>query len=346
MVWYNYINKKRKGLKNMDNPGTLYMVVPCYNEQEVLHETAKQLKEKYTALIQQKLISEKSRVVFVNDGSKDTTWKIIQELHSESPEFFSGINLAHNSGHQNAVLAGLMTVKEICDMAITMDADLQDDINTIDAMVKEYYNGNQVVYGVRSARKTDTFFKRFTAESFYKFMKVMGADVVYNHADFRLMSSRVLKELANFKEVNLFLRGMVPLIGFQSCNVYYERHERFAGESKYPLKKMLAFAVNGITSFSTKPLKLITSLGFIMFVISVFAFIWSFIVKIANLSIDGWSSTICSIWLIGGLQLLCLGIIGEYIGKIYAEVKQRPRFIVADFLNEVGAEFINKDEKN
>lgn len=330
----------------MDNPEILYMVVPCYNEQEVLHETARQLKEKYTALIQQKLISEKSRVVFVNDGSKDTTWKIIQELHAENPEFFSGINLAHNSGHQNAVLAGLMTVKDICDMAITMDADLQDDINTIDAMVKEYYNGNQVVYGVRSARKTDTFFKRFTAESFYKFMKIMGADVVYNHADFRLMSSRVLQELANFKEVNLFLRGMVPLIGFQSCNVYYERHERFAGESKYPLKKMLAFAVNGITSFSTKPLKLITSLGFVMFIISIIAFIWSFIVKVANLSIDGWSSTMCSIWLIGGLQLLCLGIIGEYVGKIYAEVKQRPRFIVADFLNEVGAEFINKDEKN
>ena len=330
----------------MDNPETLYMIVPCYNEQEVLHETARQLKEKYTELIRQNLISEKSRVVFVNDGSKDTTWKIIQELHAESPEFFSGINLAHNSGHQNAVLAGLMTVKDICDMAITMDADLQDDINTIDAMVKEYYNGNQVVYGVRSARKTDTFFKRFTAESFYKFMKVMGADVVYNHADFRLMSRRVLQELANFKEVNLFLRGMVPLIGFQSCNVYYERHERFAGESKYPLKKMLSFAINGITSFSTKPLKLITSLGFIMFVISIIAFIWSFIVKVAGLSIDGWSSTMCSVWLIGGLQLLCLGIIGEYVGKIYAEVKQRPRFIVADFLNEVGAEFINKDEKN
>jgi len=329
----------------MDNPETLYMVVPCYNEQEVLHETARQLKEKYTVLIQQKLISEKSRVVFVNDGSKDATWKIIQELHEESPEFFSGINLAHNSGHQNAVLAGLMTVKDICDMAITMDADLQDDIDTIDAMVKEYYNGNQVVYGVRSARKTDTFFKRFTAESFYKFMKLMGADVVYNHADFRLMSSRVLQELANFKEVNLFLRGMIPLIGFQSCNVYYERHERFAGESKYPLKKMLSFAINGITSFSTKPLKLITSLGFIMFVVSIVAFIWSFIVKIAGLTIDGWSSTMCSVWLIGGLQLLCLGIIGEYVGKIYAEVKQRPRFIVADFLNEVGAEFINKNEK-
>ncbi len=326
----------------MDNPETLYMVVPCYNEQEVLHETAKQLKDKYISLIEQNLISQKSRVVFVNDGSKDSTWNIIQQLHNENPDFFSGINLAHNSGHQNAVLAGLMTVKDICDMAITMDADLQDDINTIDSMVKEYYNGNQVVYGVRSARKTDTFFKKFTAESFYKFMKLMGADVVYNHADFRLMSSRVLNELSNFKEVNLFLRGMIPLIGFKSCNVYYERHERFAGESKYPLKKMLSFAVNGITSFSTKPLKLITSLGFIMFIVSLVAFIWSFIVKISGLSVGGWSSTMCSIWLIGGLQLLCLGIIGEYIGKIYAEVKQRPRFIVADFLNDIGTEFINE----
>ena len=320
----------------MSMPETLYMVVPCYNEQEVLHETARQLKAKYETLIQQNLISSESRIVFVNDGSKKTTWSSIQELHSEQPRFFSGINLAHNSGHQNAVLAGLMSVKDICDMAITMDADLQDDINTIDAMVKKYYEGNQVVYGVRSARKTDTFFKKFTAESFYKFMKLMGADVVYNHADFRLMSSRVLQELSGFREVNLFLRGMIPLIGFQSCNVYYERHERFAGESKYPLRKMLSFAVNGITSFSTKPLKLITSLGFIMFVISVIAFIWSFIVKIAGLSVGGWSSTMCSIWLIGGLQLLCLGIIGEYVGKIYAEVKQRPRFIVADFLNETG----------
>lgn len=320
----------------MSMPETLYMVVPCYNEQEVLHETARQLKAKYETLIQQNLISSESRIVFVNDGSKDSTWSIIQELHREQPHFFSGINLAHNSGHQNAVLAGLMSVKDICDMAITMDADLQDDINTIDAMVKKYYEGNQVVYGVRSARKTDTFFKKFTAESFYKFMKLMGADVVYNHADFRLMSSRVLQELSGFREVNLFLRGMIPLIGFQSCNVYYERHERFAGESKYPLRKMLSFAVNGITSFSTKPLKLITSLGFIMFVISVVAFIWSFIVKIAGLSVGGWSSTMCSIWLIGGLQLLCLGIIGEYVGKIYAEVKQRPRFIVADFLNETG----------
>ncbi len=317
----------------MEHPEILYMVVPCYNEQEVLHETASRLKEKYRTLIEQKRISDKSRIVFVNDGSKDDTWAIIQMLHRAEPAYFSGIDLAHNSGHQNAVLAGLMTVKELCDMAITMDADLQDDIDTIDQMVDKYYEGNQVVYGVRSARDTDTFFKKFTAESFYKFMKVMGADVVYNHADFRLMSKRVLQELANFKEVNLFLRGMVPLIGFQSCSVYYERHERFAGESKYPLKKMLAFAINGITSFSTKPLKLITTLGFLMSVASVIAFIWAFIAKFAGFSELGWASMMCSIWLIGGLQLMCLGIIGEYIGKIYTEVKQRPRFIVAEFLN-------------
>lgn len=318
----------------MTEDKTLYMVVPCYNEEEVLHETAKRLKEKYASLRQRGLISEESRVVFVNDGSKDKTWSIIQELHASDPKFFSGINLARNSGHQNAVLAGLMTVKDICSMAITMDADLQDDINAIDAMVEKYHEGNQVVYGVRSARDTDTFFKKFTAEGFYKFMKVMGADVVYNHADFRLMSRRVLQELANYREVNLFLRGLVPLIGFQSCNVYYERAERFAGESKYPLKKMLAFAINGITSFSTKPLKLITSVGFIMSVISFIAIIWALIVKIAGHSEYGWSSTMCAICFIGGLQLLALGIIGEYIGKIYAEVKQRPRFIVADFINE------------
>lgn len=333
----------KKGKILMNQPEILYMVVPCYNEEEVLHETAKRLKEKYGSLIERKLISPKSRVVFVNDGSKDKTWNIITELHEDAPELFSGINLAHNSGHQNAVLAGLMTVKDICDMSITMDADLQDDINAIDAMVEKYYEGNQVVYGVRSERKTDTFFKKFTAEGFYKFMKVMGADVVYNHADFRLMSKRVLQELAGFKEVNLFLRGMVPLIGFKSCNVYYERAERFAGESKYPLKKMIAFAVNGVTSFSTKPLKFITTLGIVTSVLSVFAFIWAFVAKIAGFAELGWSSTICSVWLIGGLQLFCLGIIGEYIGKIYAEVKQRPRFIVADFLNDLGAEFINAD---
>lgn len=325
----------------MNNPEILYMVVPCYNEQEVLRETAAQLKTKYNNLISAGLISKDSRVVFVNDGSKDTTWSIIKELHAADPQLFSGIDLAHNSGHQNAVLAGLMTVKELCDMCITMDADLQDDIDTIDEMVKQYYEGNQVVYGVRSARDTDTFFKKFTAESFYKFMKVMGADVVYNHADFRLMSKRVLQELANFKEVNLFLRGMVPLIGFQSTKVYYERHERLAGESKYPLKKMLAFAINGITSFSTKPLKLITTLGIIMSIASILAFIWAFIAKIGGFTEHGWSSTMCSIWLIGGLQLFCLGIIGEYVGKIYAEVKQRPRYIIAEFLTDAE----KKDDK-
>ena len=313
---------------------TLYMVIPCYNEEAVLHETAARLQEKYTDLREKGMISAESRIVFVNDGSKDSTWQIISELHEAEPDFFSGINLAHNAGHQNAVLAGLMTVKDQCDMAISMDADLQYDINTIDEMVAKYYEGNQVVYGVRSARDTDTFFKKFTAEGFYKFMSAMGADVVYNHADFRLMSRRVLEELANFREVNLFLRGMVPLIGFQSCSVYYERAERFAGESKYPLKKMLAFAINGITSFSTKPLKLITTVGIIMSIVSVAAFIWAFIVKIAGRSELGWSSTMCSIWLIGGLQLLALGIIGEYIGKIYAEVKQRPRYIIAEFINK------------
>ena len=318
------------------------MVIPCYNEEEVLRVTAERMREKYISLAQQKLISPESRIVFVNDGSKDSTWDIIRELHEASPSLFSGIDLAHNSGHQNAVLAGLMTVKDICDISITMDADLQDDINAVDEMVKKYYEGNQVVYGVRSSRKTDTFFKKFTAESFYKFMKLMGADVVYNHADFRLMSRRVLEELAGFKEVNLFLRGMVPLIGFQSCSVFYERSERFAGESKYPLRKMISFAVNGITSFSTKPLKFITATGFIMSVMSVFAFIWAFVAKFAGFAELGWSSLLCSIWLIGGLQLFCLGIIGEYVGKIYAEVKHRPRFIVADFLNDLGAEFLNE----
>ena len=309
----------------------------------MLPETSKRMREKYRQLIGEGIISSKSRIVFVNDGSKDSTWDIIKKLHADAPEYFSGIDLAHNSGHQNAVLAGLMSVKDICDAAISMDADLQDDINAIDEMMLKFYEGNHVVYGVRSARKTDSFFKKFTAESFYKFMKLMGADVVYNHADFRLMSRRVLEELSNYKEVNLFLRGMVPLIGFKSCSVYYERSERFAGESKYPLRKMLSFAVNGITSFSTKPLKFITALGFIMSIMSVCAFIWAFVAKFCGFAELGWSSLLCSIWLIGGLQLFCLGIIGEYVGKIYAEVKHRPRFIVADFLNDLGAEFINDE---
>lgn len=325
---------------------TLYMVIPCYNEEAVLRETASRMKEKYVSLIGRGFISPESRIVFVNDGSKDSTWQIIEELHCSEPAFFSGIDLARNSGHQNAVLAGLMTVKDICDMAITMDADLQDDINAIDAMIEKYNEGCQVVYGVRSARKTDTFFKRFTAESFYRSMKAMGADIVYNHADFRLMSRRVLQELDGFREVNLFLRGIVPLIGFKSANVYYERSERFAGESKYPLKKMLAFAVNGITSFSTKPLKLITGIGFLMSLISAAAIIWAFVVKILGHSELGWSSTMCSIWFIGGIQILALGIIGEYIGKIYAEVKQRPRYIVADFINDTEKRRKNDAEKD
>lgn len=323
----------------MKEPAKLYMIIPCYNEEEVLPMTAKVLRGKYGSMIESGLISPESRIVFVNDGSKDSTWAIIKELHRSAPNFFSGITLAHNSGHQNAVLAGLMTVRDLCDAAITMDADLQDDVDAVEEMMHKFYEGNQVVYGVRSARKTDTFFKKFTAESFYKFMRLMGADVVYNHADFRLMSKRVLDELSNFKEVNLFLRGMVPLIGFKSCSVYYERHERCAGESKYPLKKMIAFAINGITSFTTKPLKFITGLGFLMSIMSVAAFIWAFVAKFAGFSELGWSSMICSIWLIGGLQLLCLGIIGEYVGKIYAEVKQRPRFIVEEFLNGLEAEY-------
>ena len=323
----------------MKEPAKLYMIIPCYNEEEVLPMTAKVLRGKYGSMIESGLISPESRIVFVDDGSKDSTWAIIKELHRSDPNFFSGITLAHNSGHQNAVLAGLMTVRDLCDAAITMDADLQDDVDAVEEMMHRFYEGNQVVYGVRSARKTDTFFKKFTAESFYKFMRLMGADVVYNHADFRLMSKRVLDELSNFKEVNLFLRGMVPLIGFKSCSVYYERHERCAGESKYPLKKMIAFAINGITSFTTKPLKFITGLGFLMSIMSVAAFIWAFVAKFAGFSELGWSSMMCSIWLIGGLQLLCLGIIGEYVGKIYAEVKQRPRFIVEEFLNGLEAEY-------
>ena len=316
----------------MQTAETLYMVIPCYNEEAVLHETAARLQEKYTALREKGMISAESRIVFVNDGSKDQTWQIISELHASAPDFFSGINLAHNAGHQNAVLAGLMTVKEQCDMAISMDADLQDDINAIDEMVAKYYEGNQVVYGVRSARDTDTFFKKFTAEGFYKFMSAMGADVVYNHADFRLMSRRVLQELGNFREVNLFLRGMVPLIGFQSCNVYYERAERFAGESKYPLKKMLALAFNGISSFSVKPITMVTGLGVVIIILSILAAIYALISYVAGRVEPGWTSLILSIWFLGGVQLLCIGLIGQYIGKIYIEVKHRPRYNIEKIL--------------
>ena len=311
----------------------LYVVVPCYNEQEVLAETSKRLREKFQTLIGSGKIDEKSRIVFVNDGSKDNTWKIIEELHRQD-NLFSGINLSRNRGHQNALLAGLMTVKDCADVAISMDADLQDDINAIDEMLEKYYAGNDIVYGVRSKRATDTFFKRFTAESFYKMMNAMGANTVYNHADYRLMSKRALEGLAEFKEVNLFLRGMVPMIGYPSDVVYYERSERFAGESKYPLKKMISFAIEGITSLSTKPIKMITNLGVFIFLFSFVILIYSLIRHFSGDTVAGWTTIIVSVWAIGGLILLSLGIIGEYIGKIYLESKERPRYIIEQFLNE------------
>ncbi len=309
----------------------LYLVIPCYNEEAVLPETAKQLTQKITQMIDKKLISPESRIVFINDGSKDQTWHIIESLHQQNP-LICGIKLSRNKGHQNALLAGLMTVKEHCDMAISLDADLQDDIDAIDQFVQKYYEGNDIVYGVRSSRETDTFFKRFTAQSFYKVMKTLGVDIVYNHADYRLMSKRALNELEQFKEVNLFLRGIVPLIGFSSDIVTYERHERFAGESKYPLKKMLSFAFDGITSFSIKPIRMITTLGILIFSISILMLLYFLILYFLDKTVAGWSTIVISIWAIGGLQLLAIGIIGEYIGKIYLEAKSRPKFIVETFL--------------
>ena len=311
----------------------LYIVVPCYNEEEVLEETTRQLKEKMKNLIKDKKISKESRVMYVNDGSKDNTWKMIEEI-SEKEKLFTGISLSRNRGHQNALLGGLMTAKNYADIVISMDADLQDDINAIDEMIDKYYEGADIVYGVRSARKTDTWFKKTTAEGFYKFMKMMGADIVYNHADYRLASKRVLDELEKFNEVNLFLRGMFPLIGYKTEIVYYERNERFAGESKYPLKKMLNFAWDGITSFSVKPLRLICTMGFIILFISLIIMIYSLIRKITGNTVDGWTFITISIWLIGGIQMISTGIIGEYIGKVYNETKRRPRYIISRNLNE------------
>lgn len=311
----------------------LYVVIPCYNEEEVLPETTKRMKEKMSKLIKEKMISSKSKVMYVNDGSKDKTWEMIKDINKKEP-LFTGVTLSRNRGHQNALLGGLMTAKNYADVVISMDADLQDDINAIDEMLEKYKNGCDIVYGVRSARKTDTFFKRFTAESFYKFMKVLGVDVVYNHADYRLTSKRVLEEFENFKEVNLFLRGMFPLVGYKSDVVYYERNERFAGESKYPLKKMLNFAWDGITSFSVKPLRFICTIGFIILFISIIIMIYSLVQKIIGNTVDGWTFLSISIWFIGGLQMISIGIIGEYIGKMYNETKQRPRYIIAENLEE------------
>ena len=309
----------------------LYIVVPCYNEEAVLPETQKELGNKLETMITAGAVSEKSRIIFVDDGSKDKTWELIEKYHSENPRI-GGVKLAHNRGHQFAVLAGLMTVKDLCDMAITMDADLQDDIDVVDKFVEKYKEGCEVVYGVRNSRATDTFFKKTTAEGFYKIMQAMGVDIVFNHADYRLMSKTVLDALSEYKEVNLFLRGIVPLIGYKSDTVEYARKERVAGESKYPLKKLLAFAIDGITSFSIKPIRLITTLGVGALCASALMIIWFIIGAVRGNTVSGWATIVISIWLFGGLNLLGLGVVGEYIGKIYMEAKGRPRFRVEKFL--------------
>ena len=307
----------------------LFIIVPCYNEEEVLPLTAPVFLEKITTLAEKGKIAENSRVLFVNDGSRDRTWQIIQELAGKD-EHYLGIAQSRNRGHQNAVLAGLMEVKDACDITVTIDADGQDDINAIDAMVDAYLDGCEVVYGVRSSRETDTFFKRFTAQSFYRLLAGLGAEVIYNHADYRLISSRVLKEFANFHEVNLFLRGLVPLVGFKSTTVEYARHERLAGKSHYPLKKMLALAMDGVTSLSVKPLHLIMSFGIIVALISFVGCIWALVTALCGRSVAGWASMTCIICFVSGVQLISLGIIGEYIGKIYLETKQRPRYIISE----------------
>ena len=302
----------------------VYFVIPCYNEEKVLPETEKRLTAKMESMISSGLADEKSRILFVDDGSKDATWELIDQ-YSEKNRLVSGIKLAHNRGHQNALLAGLMTAKDSADCAISLDADLQDDVDALDKFVKKYTEGCDIVYGVRNKRDTDTFFKRTTALGFYKFMAMLGVDLVYNHADYRLMSRRALEALSEYKEVNLFLRGLVPLIGYRCDYVYYDRHERFAGESKYPLKKMLSFAVDGITSFSVKPLKIIFNLGIAVFLVSLIGVIWS-LISHANGGAASWVPAVWSLWLLGGILLLCMGVIGTYIGKIYGEVKARPRY--------------------
>ena len=310
----------------------LYIVVPCYKEEAVLPETAKRLGEKLKKLIGVGKISEDSRILFVNDGSTDGTWAQIEQLSAEGG-LYAGCNLSRNRGHQNALLAGLDVASKCADVTISMDADLQDDIDAVDRMLDQYFNGFDIVYGVRSKRDTDTFFKRVTAEGFYKVMHALGVESVFNHADYRLMSRRAVLGLLEFSEVNLFLRGLVPLVGFSSTTVEYERGERFAGESKYPFKKMLALALDGITSFSIKPIRLILAGGILISVVGILILIWSLIVKMTQHDTDGWTSLIGSIWIIGGVQMLSIGLIGEYIGKIYAETKRRPRYIIESTLN-------------
>lgn len=309
---------------------TVYFVIPCYNEEAVLPETVKRLGIKLNSMIETGRADRQSRILLVDDGSRDKTWEMISGF-SEENELVSGIKLAHNRGHQNALLAGLMTAKEFCDCAVSLDADLQDDIEVLDQFVDKFRDGCDVVYGVRNKRETDTFFKRATAQGFYKFMQVLGVDIVYNHADYRLMSRRALDALSEYHETNLFLRGIVPLIGYRSDYVYYDRHERFAGESKYPLKKMLSFALDGITSFSVKPLKIISNLGILVSVLSILGLLYALISYFSGNAVSGWTATICSIWLLGGIQLLCLGVVGGYVGKLYSEVKARPRYRIEEF---------------
>lgn len=316
----------------MEKNARLYIVIPCYNEEAVLPITAPLFKAQLESMILANKISQDSKVLFVDDGSKDNTWNIITEL-SEDNSIFCGIRQSRNRGHQNAVLAGLMKAKECCDITISIDCDGQDDLKAMDAMVDAYYEGCEVVYGVRSKRDTDTFFKKHTAQGFYKVMNWMGADVVYNHADYRLVSSRVLREFANFEEVNIFLRGMFPLVGFKSTSVYYERKERIAGESHYPLRKMLGLAFDGITSLSVKPLHMIMGLGLVIAMLSFIGVIWSVVVALMGKSVTGWASMTCIICFLGGIQLICTGMLGEYIGKIYMEVKHRPRYIISESVN-------------
>lgn len=311
------------------NTNILYIVIPCYNEEAVLPITAPLFKAQLDSMVEAGLVSSESRIMFVDDGSRDNTWQVISRLSSDD-EIFRGLKLSRNRGHQNALLAGLMEARSLCDITISIDADGQDDIAAMTQMVEAYRNGAEVVYGVRSSRKTDSFFKRMTAEMFYRFLASMGAEVVFNHADYRLLSSRVLNEFASFKEVNLFLRGLIPLVGFNSTCVYYERHERMAGKSHYPLKKMLGLAVDGITSLSTKPLKIVMGLGLLVSLLSFIGVIWAVVSAVMGASIAGWASTICIICFIGGIQLICLGVVGEYVGKTYMEVKARPRYIISE----------------
>lgn len=312
---------------------TIYLIIPCYNEEQVLAETAKRLKLIVESLIEKGKISTSSKICFVDDGSKDNTWKIIKDLHFSS-EIFSGIKLAMNKGHQNALMSGLMMANEYADAIISMDCDLQDDINVIEQFIDKYYTGIDIVYGVRKNRKKDTFFKKGTAKLFYNFMSFLGVDIIKNHADYRLMSKRVVNSLSEFKEVNLFLRGVIPMIGYTHDIVYYERNERFAGESKYPLKKMISFAIDGITSFSIKPIRWITILGFLIFTVSIILLIYFLIIHLTGKTVQGFTTIVLSVWAIGGIQILAIGIIGEYIGKIYMETKKRPRYIIEEFLNK------------